>query len=63
MRRYNVEKPYEKLKELTRGKKINQEILSNFIDKLDIPDKAKKELRSLTPSNYIGNASQKAKEI
>ena len=63
MRRYNVEKPYEKLKELTRGKKINQEILVEFINNLDIPDNAKKELQSLTPSTYIGNAIEKAKDI
>ena len=63
MRRYNVEKPYEKLKALTRGKKINQEILREFISHLDIPDSAKKELHALTPETYIGNAVEKARGI
>lgn len=63
MRRYNIEKPYEKLKELTRGKKIDQQSLITFIDSLDIPSNAKKELQSLTPATYIGNAVDKAKKI
>ncbi len=63
MRRYNIEKPYEKLKELTRGKKINQQILIEFIEGLDMPDSAKKELQTLTPASYIGNAVNKAKKI
>ncbi|MFQ3196567.1 MAG: adenylosuccinate lyase [Paraglaciecola sp.] len=56
MRRYGIEKPYEKLKELTRGKKINQQILATFIDSLDLPDNAKTQLKALTPANYIGRA-------
>ncbi len=63
MRRYDIEKPYEKLKELTRGKKINQQILIEFIEGLDIPASAKKELQALTPESYIGNAVSKAKKI
>ncbi|MFQ3236582.1 MAG: adenylosuccinate lyase [Paraglaciecola sp.] len=56
MRRYGIEKPYEKLKELTRGKKINQHILATFIDGLDLPENAKIQLKELTPANYIGRA-------
>jgi adenylosuccinate lyase len=56
MRRYGIEKPYEKLKELTRGKKINQQILATFIDGLDLPENAKIQLKALTPANYIGRA-------
>ena len=63
MRRYNIEKPYEKLKELTRGKKINQQILTEFIENLDIPASAKKQLQALTPATYIGNAANKAEKI
>lgn len=63
MRRYNVEKPYEKLKELTRGKKIDQQILNEFISSLDIPENAKQSLKALTPSSYIGNATDKANKI
>ncbi|WP_166425155.1 adenylosuccinate lyase [Paraglaciecola sp. 20A4] len=56
MRRYGIEKPYEKLKELTRGKKVNQQIMAEFIDGLDLPDNAKEQLKALTPANYIGQA-------
>ncbi len=63
MRRYNIEKPYEKLKTLTRGKKIDKRIIDEFIAGLDIPDEAKQSLQALTPRNYIGNATEKAKKI
>ena len=63
MRRYGVENPYEKLKELTRGKGITPEALLTFIDTLSIPDSAKAELKKLTPANYIGNAVEQAKRI
>lgn len=63
MRRYGVEKPYEKLKELTRGQTINAEVLGAFIDSLDIPESARTELRTLRPENYIGNAVAQAKAI
>eukprot|EP01132_Coremiostelium_polycephalum_P018358 gene18358-21895_t len=63
MRRYNIENPYEKLKELTRGKGITSEALQTFIDGLDMPAAAKAELKLLTPANYIGNAVAQAKRI
>ena len=63
MRRYGIEKPYEKLKELTRGQKIDALILKQFIESLDIPESAKRELESLTPARYIGNADEQAKGI
>ena len=63
MRRYQVEKPYEKLKELTRGKDMTPDLIHKFIDTLDIPEEARKELRALTPSNYTGNAAEQAKAI
>ncbi len=63
MRRYGIEKPYEKLKELTRGQRINAAAMQAFIEKLDIPATAKQQLMELTPANYIGNAIQQAKEI
>ncbi|MBV2127531.1 adenylosuccinate lyase [Arsukibacterium indicum] len=56
MRKYGIEKPYEKLKELTRGKRINQADLARFIDTLELPDAVKAELKQLTPANYIGDA-------
>jgi adenylosuccinate lyase len=63
MRRYGVEKPYEKLKELTRGQSINQAVLSAFVDTLEIPEQAKAELKALRPETYIGNAVAQAKSI
>ena len=63
MRRYNIDNAYEKLKELSRGQKINKEILRNFIEQLDIPDDAKSRLKELNPSNYLGNAEIQAKSI
>jgi adenylosuccinate lyase len=56
MRRYGIEKPYEKLKDLTRGKKVNQQIMADFIDTLSLPEHAKLQLKALTPANYIGRA-------
>jgi len=63
MRRYGIENPYEKLKELTRGHAVDEQTLRQFIAELDIPDTAKKELSALTPANYIGNATEQAKKI
>ena len=63
MRRYNVDQPYEKLKALTRGQKINQQVLEQFVDTLDIPEEGKALLRSLRPENYIGNAVDQAKKV
>ena len=63
MRRHGVEKPYEKLKELTRGHRIGQEELARFIDSLAIPEPAKARLRELTPGSYVGNAIAQARGI
>ncbi|WP_426153266.1 adenylosuccinate lyase [Pseudomonas sp. DC3000-4b1] len=63
MRRYNVENPYEKLKELTRGKGISAQVLQEFIEALEIPQGAKAELARLTPASYIGNAAEQARRI
>ncbi|MET0094578.1 MAG: adenylosuccinate lyase, partial [Sedimenticola sp.] len=63
MRRYGIEKPYEKLKELTRGQRITPEQLRVFVDGLDIPEEAKATLREMTPGSYIGNAVEQAKAI
>ncbi|MFT4731588.1 MAG: adenylosuccinate lyase [Gammaproteobacteria bacterium] len=56
MRRYGIEKPYEKLKELTRGKKVNAAVMAEFIDNLELPAEVKMELKKLSPANYIGDA-------
>ena len=56
MRRYGIEKPYEKLKELTRGKRIGQMEIQAFIDSLELPQEARDALKRLTPGGYTGNA-------
>jgi adenylosuccinate lyase len=56
MRRYGIEKPYEKLKELTRGKRVDGDSMRAFIDNLDMPESAKASLREMTPASYIGRA-------
>lgn len=56
MRRYGIEKPYEKLKELTRGKRVDGEGMRAFIDGLDLPEHEKTRLKQMTPANYIGDA-------
>ena len=56
MRRYGIEKPYEKLKELTRGKRVDAQGMQQFIESLDIPEAEKARLKQLTPANYIGYA-------
>ena len=63
MRRYGIEHPYEKLKELTRGKDIDAESIQAFVLTLDIPQAAKDELSALSPSTYTGIASALARDL
>jgi len=56
MRRYGIEKPYEKLKDLTRGKRVNGDSMREFIDNLTLPETAKDALKAMTPASYIGRA-------
>ncbi len=56
MRRYGIEKPYEKLKELTRGKRVDGEAMRQFIDGLALPAEEKTRLKAMTPASYIGYA-------
>ncbi|MDR1530125.1 MAG: adenylosuccinate lyase [Burkholderiales bacterium] len=64
MRRYGVANPYEKLKELTRGKDdMTQEALHTFIDTLTLPEAAKVRLKALTPASYLGKAAALAKRV
>ena len=62
LRREGVEVPYERLKELTRGRKVTLEDFASFIDSLDIGADVKKRLKALRPENYIGLAAEIAKE-
>jgi adenylosuccinate lyase len=63
MRRYGIEKPYEKLKELTRGNRITPEQLRTFVENLDIPAQAKTQLLELSPRSYVGYAQELARKI
>lgn len=66
MRRYNIEKPYEKLKALTRGQAMTRQMMTDFVggDELkQVPADDKKRLGDLTPARYIGNASEQAKGL
>ena len=62
MRRYGVPEPYEKLKSLTRGQRLEADTLKSFILALEIPDDAKERLMSLTPDTYLGYAAVLAKK-
>ena len=61
LRREGVDMPYEKLKELSRGKKITLADIHQFIDNLPVEDKVKRELKKITPENYIGLAAKIAR--
>lgn len=63
MRRYGIKNPYEKLKELTRGKRINAESIKVFIDSLSLPDAEKARLKTLTPAKYIGRSAEMVDEL
>ena len=61
MRKVGMDKPYERLKELTRGRRVNAEIMREFVSNLPLPAADKKRLLALTPATYIGLASKLAK--
>ena len=63
LRREGAKMPYEKLKELTRGKGISKDALRDFILSLNIPQEAKEGLLAMTPANYTGIAAKLAKSI
>ncbi|KAK7391055.1 hypothetical protein VNO78_19374 [Psophocarpus tetragonolobus] len=63
MRRYGVPEPYEKLKELTRGRAVTKENIRDFIESLDIPEEAKMNLLKLTPDTYVGAAAELARTV
>ncbi|MER2542084.1 MAG: lyase family protein, partial [Candidatus Accumulibacter phosphatis] len=63
MRRHGVVNPYEKLKELTRGKRVSREDMQRFVESLAIPEAAKAALLELTPWGYTGMAAKLARRI
>ncbi len=63
MRRYGLPNPYEQMKALTRGKRIDRESLHAFIASLDLPEDAKQRLLELTPADYTGAAETLAQSV
>ncbi len=63
MRRYGIEQPYEQLKTMTRGQRVDRETLRAFIADLAIPDEARQWLLALTPATYTGNAAAQARKV
>ena len=63
MRRYQIDGAYEKLKELSRGNRLDAAQVRAFVETLDIPDSAKRLLIEMTPASYIGNAIEQTKDI
>ncbi|MDC8787034.1 adenylosuccinate lyase [Roseateles koreensis] len=63
MRRYALPNPYERLKELTRGKRITAESIHAFIAGLEIPETEKTRLLAMTPGSYTGKAAELAQRI
>ena len=63
MRRYGIDKPYERLKALTRGRSIDRKILHAFIESLDLPADEKTRLLALTPATYVGEGENLANDV
>jgi len=63
MRRHGLPNPYERLKELTRGKAITREDVASFIETLELPEAEKQRLRALSPASYTGSAAALARSI
>ena len=58
MRRYNLDQPYERLKELTRGRPVNRQLIADFIATLPLNDEAREAFAKLEPKNYVGLAAE-----
>ncbi len=63
MRRYGVANPYEQLKALTRGTRVNAAGMATFVQGLDLPEAVKQEMLTWTPGSYTGLAAKLAREI
>src|SRR2546421_882210 len=63
MRRHGVADAYDKLKDLTRGKRLERRALAEFVKSLPIPPEAKRRLLALTPARYTGLAEELARRV
>ena len=61
MRKVGMDRPYERLKELTRGRRVTAEIMRDFIAALPLPKEDRSRLLKLTPATYIGLAAKLAR--
>lgn len=61
MRKVGMDHPYERLKELTRGRRVTAEIMRDFVAALPLPEADKKRLLKMTPATYVGLAAKLAK--
>ena len=61
MRRFGIDEPYEKLKALTRGEKLDRAAIERIVKELDLPPEAAALLSDLTPHNYLGHAAMLAR--
>jgi len=63
MRKVGIEEPYEKLKAITRGQKVTQKTICDFLESLELPDNDKKRLLTMAPSSYTGIANEIADSV
>ena len=63
MRQHGIDSPYEKLKALTRGRRVDGEAMRAFVETLEIPQQEKERLLKLSPATYIGEAARLARAI
>ena len=63
MKRYGLPDPYEQLKAFTRGQRITQESLAEFIGGLELPEDVKQRLSAMRPRDYLGHAAELARKI
>jgi adenylosuccinate lyase len=61
MRKVGMDRPYERLKELTRGRRVNAEIMRDFVEALPLPTEDKARLKKMTPATYTGIAAKLAR--
>ena len=61
MRKVGMDHPYERLKELTRGRRVTAEIMRDFVKGLPLPEADKARLMKLTPAKYLGIAARLAR--
>ena len=63
MRKAGMANPYERLKELTRGRRVTAAVMKEFVEGLDLPPADKRRLLSLTPADYVGQAAKFARLV